>query len=49
LDDHASQFGKFAPASDAGRVKMIILHNAPRLCAWAGFERGRLRPFITVE
>lgn len=21
-------------------------HNAPRLCAWSGFERGRLRPHI---
>lgn len=24
-------------------------HNAPRLCAWTGFERGRLRPLIQVD
>lgn len=34
---HARMFGTLAPASEARSVKMIILHNAPRLCA------GRLR------
>ncbi|ESZ15325.1 hypothetical protein X737_22595 [Mesorhizobium sp. L48C026A00] len=48
MDDQAAgMFGRLAPVSDARRVKTIILHNVTR--RWAGFEKGRPRPFIQVE
>ncbi|WP_210212371.1 hypothetical protein, partial [Mesorhizobium sp. M4B.F.Ca.ET.049.02.1.2] len=39
----ARMFGTLHPVQiETG--KMIVLHNGLRLCAWAGFERGRRRP-----
>ncbi|SDA98416.1 hypothetical protein SAMN02927914_06199 [Mesorhizobium qingshengii] len=43
----ARMFGTLAPASDARRVKMIVLHNAPRLCTWAGSKGAGLGVHIS--